>query len=46
MLHTYVISLDASVTITENKSADLITENENFEAITENNRAEKYPLER
>ena len=46
MLHTYVISLGASVTITENKSAELITENENFEAITENKRAEKYPLER
>ena len=26
MLHTYFISLDASVTITENKSAELITE--------------------
>ena len=46
MLHTYFISLDASVTITENKSAELITENETFEAITENQRAKNYPLER
>ena len=37
MLHTYFISLDASVTITENKSAELITEND---------RAENYPLEK
>ena len=37
MLHTYFISLGASVTITENKSVELITENE---------RAENYPLER
>ena len=46
MLHTYSISLDASVAITENKSAELITENESVETITENERAEKYPLER
>ena len=46
MLHTYFISLDSSVTITENKSAELITENESVEAITENERAENYPLER
>ena len=36
-LHTYFISLDTSVTITENKSAELITENQ---------RAENYPLEK
>ena len=36
-LHTYFISLDASVTFTENKSAEQITENE---------RAESYPLEK
>ena len=41
MLHTYFISLDATITITENKSAELITENESVEAITENERAEK-----
>ena len=35
-----------SVTITENKSAELITENESVEAITENERAENYPLAR
>ena len=46
MLHTYFISLDGSVTITQNKSAELITENESVEAITENERAENYPLER
>ena len=40
MLHTCFISLDASVTITEYKSAELITENESVEAITENKRAE------
>ena len=45
MLHTYFISLDASVTITENKSAELITENESVEAITENERVENYSLE-
>ena len=42
MLHTYIISLDASVTITENKNTELITENEKVEAITENERAEKH----
>ena len=46
MLHTYFISLYGSVTITENKTAELITENESVEAITENNRAENYPLQR
>ena len=46
MLHTYFISLDASVTITENKSAEPNTENESVEAITENERAENYPPER
>ena len=46
MLHTNIISLDASVTITENKNTELITENESVEAITENERAENYPLER
>ena len=47
MLHTSLfISLDASVTITENKSAELITKNESVEAINENERAENYPLER
>ena len=46
MLHTYLISLDASATITENNSAELITENESVEAITENKRTENYPLER
>ena len=46
MLHTYFISLDASVTITENNSAELITENDSVKAITENDRAENYPLER
>ena len=40
------ISVDASVTIMENKSAELITENESVEAITENERAENNPLER
>ena len=45
MLHTYFISLDASVTITENKSAELITENKSVEAITENERAENCSLE-
>ena len=45
-VHTYFISFDVSVTITENKSAELVTENENVEAITENERAENYPLER
>ena len=45
MLHTYFIALDASVTITENKSAELITENESVEAITENERVENYSLE-
>ena len=38
------ISLDASVTITKNKSTELITENESIEAITENEIAENYPL--
>ena len=33
MLHTNFISLDASVTNTENKTAELITENENLETI-------------
>ena len=46
MLHTYFISLNASVTITENKNAELITKNESVEAITETQRAENYPLER
>ena len=46
MLHTYLISLDASATVTENNSAELITENESVEAITENKRTENYPLER
>ena len=46
MLHTYFISLNASVTITENKSAELITKNESVEAITKNQRAENYPLGR
>ena len=46
MLHTYFISLDASVTITENKSAELITQNERVEAITENERAENSSLKR
>ena len=46
MLHTYFISLDASVTISGNKSAELITKNEGLEAITENERAENYPLEK
>ena len=45
-VHTYFISFDVSVTITENKSAELVTENESVEAITENERAENYPLER
>ena len=46
MWNTYFISLDASVTITEIKSAELITENEGVKAITENERSENYPLER
>ena len=46
MLHIYFISLDVSLTVTENKSAELNTENESVEAIAENERAEKYPLER
>ena len=41
-----VISVDASVTIMENKSAELVTENESVEVITENERAENNPLER
>ena len=44
--YTYFISLDASVTISGNKSAELITENEGLQAITENERAENYPLEK
>ena len=46
MLYIYFISLNTSVTITENKSAKLITENENVEAIAENERAENYPLKK
>ena len=46
MLRTYCISLNASVTITESKIAELITENESIEAITENERAENYPVEK
>ena len=46
MLNTYFISLDASVTITEKKSAELITENEGVKAITESERSENYLLER
>ena len=46
MLNTYFISLDASVTVTEKKSAEVITENEGVKAITENERSENYPLER
>ena len=54
-LRQMFISVDASVTIMENKSAELITENESVEAITEsesveaiteNERAENNPLER
>ena len=46
MLHTHFILLDASITITENKCAELITKNEIVETITENERAENYLLER
>ena len=46
MLHAYFISLDVSVTITDNKSAELITKNKSVEAVSENERAENYPLER
>ena len=46
MLHTNILSLDTSVTITENKNTEPITENEKVEAITENERAENYALER
>ena len=35
-----LISLDASVTITKNKCAEIITENESVEAITENESVE------
>ena len=40
------ILLDATVTITENKCAEVITKNEIVETITENERAENYLLER
>ena len=46
MLHAYFISVDISVTITDNKSAELITKNKSVEAVSENERAENYPLER